>query len=503
MKRKSLIIVVLLACVCIPAAVAQVDYTNARKIGTDELRYDFYVFRSALETNHPGIYWYTPKEELDAMFDAVAAQLDKPMTDLEYFRLLNPIVANIRCGHTFMKAPGPYIKLFEQSASYMPFRVQIIDGKLLVHQNYSNEDLTEGSEIVAINGHKTTEFLPKLISNRFNDGFAQGRRTRDVEFGFSKNFNLHIDNAGSFTVEVIKPGQQSTTTYQLAGVTAKAREAVRAERYFTPSPVNARAPIALRYEDENTAVLRVRTFTKDAYKRHKISYSSFVAATFEELKAKGIENLVIDVRSNFGGEDKYGQLLYSYIAEAPFEYYERMQFSTKKFKHLNYSYSSKIVKKLSFLFKKSKAEPGTYEWHSYKPLKEMKPQKDSFAGNVYILTDDETFSAAADFSTIAKYNNRATFIGEETAGTTNGNSSGFIMYTRSPNTGVFFGYPVIRYTTAVEGLTFGRGVMPDYPIHPTVADLNQQNDVELKLALDLIKKAKEQKESLVNKYKKP
>ncbi len=493
----------LLALLSIPAAVAQVDYTNARKIGPDELRYDFYVFRSALETNHPGIYWYTPKEELDAQFDAVAAQLDAPMTDLEYYRLINPIVAQLRCGHTFAKVPAPYNQLFEQSASYMPFRVQIIDNKLWVYQNYSSQQLTEGSEIVAINGNKAADFVPILLNNRFNDGYGQGRRIRDIEFSFSKYYNVLIENTGSFKVEVIKPGQQNSTTYELNGVTAKAREQVRAERYFIPTNENARTPIGLSFTDDKTAVLTISTFTKDPYKRSGIKYDKFLDNAFDQLQAKGIEHLVIDLRSNFGGEDKYAQLLYSYIAEAPFKYYERMQFSTKKFKQLHYSYSSKIVKKLTFLFKKSKAEPGTYEWRSYKPLKEMKPQKNSFNGEVYVLTDGETFSAAADFSTIAKYKNRATFIGEETAGTTNGNSSGFIMYTRSPNTGVFFGYPVIKYTTAVEGLTFGRGVMPDYPLHPTIDDMNQQRDVELALAMELIKKAAIEKNRLVQKNKKP
>ena len=74
----------------------------AQTIEPEKLREDFRILRSALEEGHPGIYRYTPKAELDSVFDATAARLDRPMTALEFYRVLAPVVAALKCGHTSM-----------------------------------------------------------------------------------------------------------------------------------------------------------------------------------------------------------------------------------------------------------------------------------------------------------------------------------------------------------------------------------------------------------------
>src|SRR6266568_843556 len=74
----------------------------AQTIEPEKLREDFRILRSALEEGHPGIYRYTPKAELDSVFDATAARIDRPMTALEFYRVLAPVVAALKCGHTSM-----------------------------------------------------------------------------------------------------------------------------------------------------------------------------------------------------------------------------------------------------------------------------------------------------------------------------------------------------------------------------------------------------------------
>ena len=48
-----------------------------------ELREDFDLMRAALEEAHSGLYRYSTKAEMDRVFDAQRAKLNRPMTELE------------------------------------------------------------------------------------------------------------------------------------------------------------------------------------------------------------------------------------------------------------------------------------------------------------------------------------------------------------------------------------------------------------------------------------
>src|ERR687884_139340 len=67
---------------------------------TDQLKQDFSVFRKALEEAHPGLYRYQTKKDVESQFASMEKQLNREMTEEAFYRLLNPLVANIHCAHT-------------------------------------------------------------------------------------------------------------------------------------------------------------------------------------------------------------------------------------------------------------------------------------------------------------------------------------------------------------------------------------------------------------------
>jgi len=86
-------------------ALAHAQEPAAAPIQPQLLQEDFQIARRALEEGHSGIYRYTPKAELDSAFDDAAKRLDRPMTPLEFYRVLAPVVARIKCGHTSVNPP--------------------------------------------------------------------------------------------------------------------------------------------------------------------------------------------------------------------------------------------------------------------------------------------------------------------------------------------------------------------------------------------------------------
>jgi hypothetical protein len=85
-----------------------------------------------------------------------------------------------------------------------------------------------------------------------------------------------------------------------------------------------------------------------------------------------------------------------------------------------------------------------------------------------------------------KYHKIGVFIGEETGGS-------FACSDRSgdaelKNTKLIAHGSTQVYTTAVEGLPIGRGIMPDYPVVPTINDYIENKDIVKQFAVDLINK---------------
>jgi len=56
----------------------------------NQLKEDFTLLRTALEEAHGGLYFYTPKEEMESLFDQLFAGLDHPQNRTRILWLFSP-----------------------------------------------------------------------------------------------------------------------------------------------------------------------------------------------------------------------------------------------------------------------------------------------------------------------------------------------------------------------------------------------------------------------------
>jgi len=70
------------------------------KFSVNELLEDFDLFSLALEEAHAGLYNYISAQKYKTLTDSIKNGLTHPMNDLEFYRLLCPIIEAIKCGHT-------------------------------------------------------------------------------------------------------------------------------------------------------------------------------------------------------------------------------------------------------------------------------------------------------------------------------------------------------------------------------------------------------------------
>ena len=152
--RKSLIISVFVFLALSAWSQESIVYTP------NQLKQDFNVFRTALVEAHPGLYRYQAQKEVQAQFAAVEKQLNRGMTEEEFYRLLNPLVANIHCAHTKFHREGkpddPYA--FHQKGLFpLKLYFQPGDNVYALRSYVENNTVQPGAEILRINGREVVE----------------------------------------------------------------------------------------------------------------------------------------------------------------------------------------------------------------------------------------------------------------------------------------------------------------------------------------------------------
>jgi C-terminal processing protease CtpA/Prc len=121
----------------------------------------------------------------------------------------------------------------------------------------------------------------------------------------------------------------------------------------------------------------------------------------------------------------------------------------------------------------------------------IKPvRKYHYSKKVYVLINGGSFSASCLVAAYLKYHNRATFIGEETAGTAEGCNAGITPYYKLPNTKIRVRMPAFRIVHDVCPVITGHGIQPDIRINYSIKDFLARRDLEMEKVRELIEKEK-------------
>src|SRR6185295_3352994 len=99
-------------------------YDPEKTFAKPALQSDFRLLRSALEEAHGGLYEFTEKKALDALFDAEAAGLHDGMTEREFYAAVARVLGAIHDGHTA-------VALSPEGDAYMAREAEVFPLKLV------------------------------------------------------------------------------------------------------------------------------------------------------------------------------------------------------------------------------------------------------------------------------------------------------------------------------------------------------------------------------------
>jgi hypothetical protein len=457
-----------------PSAESKKGATHAatsavERVPPERLREDFRILRHALEEGHPGIYRYTPKRELDKRFDQAERALDRPMNVFEFYRVVAPAVADLKCGHTGVRV-NPDL---DKGKPVLPLVVRVLDGKIYILRDLSSAEGTlAGKEVRAINDIAADKIISVMLAAMPGDGDVKTSRLRRTSDSFASSLIdlLGLESPYKVTYKDAKEGGEFSVT--LKGIDAGKLQRERPKDSATLT----------FFDDGKIADLKINRFGGTA---NKMDLRPFFRDSFAAIAQKKSSALILDLRDNGGGADDLGKLLLSFLIDEPFQYYDdlvlnALDFSFRKFSPQSRSLPANMLER---------QPTGKYRMVKHPNWGLQQPSKPTFTGKVYILINGNSFSTTSEFLSHAHARKRAAFIGEESGGGYYGNTSGPGLALVLPNTKLQAYVPLMTYYMAVRNYkAASHGVVPDYPVSYTIDELISGKDKELELALELARK---------------
>lgn len=459
-----------------------------------DLQKDVQILKETLEALQPALHKYNTPEEMDEHFKQLEERLSVDQDQVTAYGNISLFTAKIQCGHTYGNYwnQGPDLRaIFKDKADKIPFTFRIIDKKLILFQNLSEqEELQAGDEIVGLNGYSGAEVIEKLFPYMKSDGANDGQRFFRMQvFGhnnyeaFDIYFPLAFELGESITLTLkgYETGTEKKTTVQLI---------TRQERY---DRLQKRYGKQIESYDDywdfeilNSEVAKLTIGTFVTWKM-TLKWRAFLKNAFQTLKDKNIPNLILDIRGNAGGDAAVQAELYKYLTQKESHRgpYQQTLRNNKIPPHL-LPYLSTWSKKIQDVSNRTKPlDKGFYTFKKGGLIDEtISPKAKTYRGKVYLIADASNSSGTYFLINYLKNNQLATVVGQTSGGNQQGITGGQILYLNLPHSKVEVDIPLIGYYPSSPKPN--QGIEPNIYIQPTVQALVEGRDLEIEHIMQLI-----------------
>ncbi len=460
--------------------------TSAQELDTSSFKKDFEILKTVLTEIHPSLYRFTPKERFQEVLDSIDVVLNQDVTPLQFFRIASKVESLVRESHFYIE-PSDQLLQASLTSNLFPFDVWIEDEKLIITKSNSEKyaDFI-GLDIRAINGKPVSRIL-QIIENSaglksgFNNAALKDKLSQFNNFSLAYYF--YVDTSSQFEIEYLDSNNSQAKSL-ISGTQYSSNQEVFPKFHEESNP-----PFHLQINEEKSiAKLMVSTFAHWTVSLTLKDYQKFFKDCFELINRKKIRSLIIDVRSNRGGNDINAAELLSYFIKEDFKVYRYA-----KTKTLDFDQIDKLVDfEKSYLIPKwfSKTDSGFY-------LKEKKfeflkthqvKKKNHFDGNVYILSGGGSRSATNSFLALAKTYKLASIIGTESGGVFEDVDNGYGIKFTLPYSKIKVNCPFMSMKLSSENGDRTRGVRPHYLVPKSKQDILGNSDSQLTFTYNLIKK---------------
>jgi len=468
MNKNFLLLTLLLALFCVLK-------TNGQETvySREQIKEDIQFLQVNLLDKQPNLYVYSSKALIDSFFDSLYNHLPASMTELETYQYITPICAKIKDGHTLLFPSEATLAFHNTHSLYFPFKMYWNGEKMYVELNYATDDeLPPGAEILNINGVPVKTVMADCLNRMMRDGHNRSYPVWVLNNWFNEYYSYFYGHPTEFSIDYQLNGglQQTKTVKALSKANIFAN---RKDRYpkatfsrdFNPLPGTG---ITLHIDSSlSLAVLTIKTFDKAVLKNtYGQSFKSTIKPYFEKINTANVNNLVLDLRNNQGGDIRNGQYLLQYLMNKPF------QLVSGYYKVRNPQAATEAQRN---------TRCGGNSMGTFQPLDQ------AFQGQLFVLINGGSFSNSAIVSSALKFYGRGIFIGEESGGNKNvidGYEKNMVL----PHTKIRIALPTRQFDLRERDKNTGQGILPDVAIQPTIDDLIAGKDRAMEQVIRMINK---------------
>lgn len=482
---KLVILLTFISCYSAFSQVKNIDFT------TEEYLQDYDFIVELIKNQHPNPFRFISEEQFEKEAHVLREGLKKEPT-LANFLLSNPLTL-IRDTHSDLNVDDLVFDAFVKQINFFPLETIVYDQRVFVNQ-FARE-IPLGAEIITVNTKKVTDILAKIPAKV--DGDIQGSTQKK----FSLYASLLFPKAEVFTIQYKESVKGSLKSVQLKAVNYTKYDYNSNKTVLPFDLLSYRLGISGYLVNKDTYLISIRSFDlSEAY-----AYS-ILNNLFTSIKDQKVKHIIVDIRDNQGGSLSNIPLFYSFIS------------TEKSFSNI-YKYATKVPKinvKANLLDENGKLanandilsqdnfmqqrfdkneEDGFYYGNNRldEYYVENYPQdKNAFTGDVALLINNNTVSAASYFASLFQLNARGALVGQETRSCSGFTTAAWFVNYKLPYTESIVSLPrsEIFFNIAANKDKNCRGVLPQYTVTADEFQKGLQNvqDAEMDLALRLLKK---------------
>lgn len=461
---------------------------------SESLLKDFQIMKGVLMNYHPGLYRFQDSLTVEKHFDILEQQLRRDLTLSEAYLLFSKFTASIKCGHTFCSfynQNGQTKDSLFKKSDKVPFTFYLFDKRMFIEKNISENDaLASGAEVFEINNLPVSVIIDTLLKYVKGDGGNNLKRLNDLNLSGLGKFEafdifyplLFPPGNNQYSLKIKQPGKNSLTEISVKAISRTNRFELMENKYGK-QPSTLDDLWSFKLLNNETGYLKIGTFVTN---KLTIDWKKFLNNAFDEVNDKNIQNLILDIRGNEGGDDEVNLVLGNKLAKSQIEFpafKELLRYETVSDDYLPYlnTWDKSFYNRKGQLVKQ---ENGFFTWKKDRGNSIIKQNSKAFQGQTYLLVDAANSSATFFLTAGLQQNKIATVIGSETGGNRKGTNGGQLFFLWLPNSKIEIDIPLIGYYPIEEQPD--KGLTPDIEIQLTISDIQSNKDKVMERVLELI-----------------
>jgi len=449
-------------------------------ISKDDLLSDIDMYIEKIDKVHPDPYRLISKNDFISEINKIKSKIQLLSNDnlniFDCYYYLQRIAVLIKDGHTKIYNPRNWDKLI---SSFFPLNIKILEGRAFINQNFGDNKIPLKVEILSINKINVKDIFTEML--KYCEGTLHEYKLARLEEELRYYLHTFYKFKSPWKLEYVFNGKKKKVLIE--GINHKLLvEKNRKNRWFSQSSIkngNEEIPIFklphLGYRKKDFKPV-IDKFFKNNFDKKKIVFDLRGCPGGNGLRTYDVVDHLLDLPYSISKKFMYrvSKALKDYIKY----YIQDYLFARKKpiSQWRNILYKSGIWNDEYDEMYKIVLNSGLNTFARVQNISHIPDKKTpKYKGNIFILVDHRSFSAAVVFASVFKHYKLAKIVGRETGGRID-----FFSDTISielPNSKLISKIPTALMT--LQGDKAERGIIPDRIVRYTINDFLNENDPDI------------------------